>query len=230
MFSIYYDWIKHRVALGVHCHEHESHVAHADSMGAPGSSPQIWQEKGGGGGGGGKAKKIKKSGRGGQAGHASPKKKIKKTAQAKIHKSHTAPGSEEVDLLLNFAGNLTSDRDLSEGTQTPSRGAVSRVRRGAGEEGGGAWAFGAGGTPRGSGGSGARASKPAVRKGPPYLCCVCSKAFIHPPAHSSHERAHMLQSARVLALAQKPIIQDATCMEMESPTDSAYDDMMDQVP
>jgi hypothetical protein len=185
---------------------------------------------GGGAGGRGEAKKIKKSGGGGKASHASPKEKIKKTAQANTlrHKSHTAPGSEEIDLLLNLAGNLTGDRDLAEGTQTPSRGAVCRVRRGAWEEGGGAWALGAGGTPRGFGGSGASASKPTVRKGPPYLCCVCSKAFIHPPAHSSHERAHMLQSARVLAL--NPILQDATCMEMESPTDAAYDDMMDQVP
>ena len=135
----------------------------------------------------------------------------------------------QLKALLSSSISVPGDSAVG-GKQTPSRGAVSRVRRGAGEEGGGAWAFGAGGTPRGSGGSGASASKPVVQKGPPYLCCVCSKAFIHPPAHSSHERAHMLQSARVLALAQKPIIQDATCMEMESPTDSAYDDMMDQVP
>lgn len=194
----------------------------------------------GGEGGGGKAKMIKKSEGGGKAGHASPKKKFKKMAKANIlrHKSHTSgiqthtvPGSEEIDLLLNLAGNLTGDRDLSDGTQTPSRGALSMVRRGAGMEGGGAWALGAVGTPRGSGGSGASASKPAVQKGPPYLCCVCSKAFIHAPAHSSHERAHMLQSAHALALAQELIVQDApTCMETEGPTDAVSADMLDQVP
>ena len=29
-------------------------------------------------------------------------------------------------------------------------------------------------------------------KGPPYYCCVCNKAFNHPPAHASHEKVHVL--------------------------------------
>ena len=37
------------------------------------------------------------------------------------------------------------------------------------------------------------ASGLAHSKGPPYKCCVCGKAFSHPPAHSSHERAHLQQ-------------------------------------
>ena len=128
----------------------------------------------------------------------------------------------QLKALLSSSISVSRDAATPVGcTQTPSRGAVSRVRRGAGEEGGGAWALWAGGTPRGSGGSGASARKPAVLKGPPYLCCVCSKAFNHPPAHSSHERAHLLRirsqkhgrGARVL---EEPMVEDApTCMQIE---------------
>ena len=44
-------------------------------------------------------------------------------------------------------------------------------------------------------------------KGPPYCCCVCGKAFNHPPAHSSHEKAHLQQlssseRARILQLKE----------------------------
>jgi hypothetical protein len=126
----------------------------------------------------------------------------------------------QLKALLSSSIRVSGDSAVG-GKETPSRGAVSRVRRGAGEEGGGAWASGAGGTPRGSGGSGASASKPAVQKGPPYLCCVCSKAFSHPPAHSSHERAHLLRirsqkHERGARVQKEPIFQDApTCMEIE---------------
>ena len=88
---------------------------------------------------------------------------------------------------INAAQDLAAPGDATRG-----EGGVAHRSSGGTASGGSATSRAFGG-----GGSAARRHRqsrvPLHASGPPYLCCVCSKAFNHPPAHSSHERTHMLQ-------------------------------------